>query len=76
MDGSLSDPVAHTSTGAAYSSPPIVRTTQRAGLVVPARLVDRPAEAQMSAHVEAVDAGAHVVPDLALRGERRATSRD
>ena len=28
MDGSLSDPVAHTSTGATYSSPPLVRTTQ------------------------------------------------
>ena len=30
MDGSLSDPVAHTSTGAPYSSPPVVRTSQRA----------------------------------------------
>ena len=30
MEGSLSEPVAHTSTGAPYSSPPVVRTTQRA----------------------------------------------
>ena len=30
MDGSLSDPVAHTSTGALYSSPEVVCTTQRA----------------------------------------------
>ena len=29
MEGSLSEPVAHTSTGAAYSSPPVVRMTQR-----------------------------------------------
>ena len=29
MDGSLREPVAHTKTGAQYSSPTAVRTTQR-----------------------------------------------
>ncbi len=40
------------------------------GLVVPARLVHPPAEPQVPADVETVDALAHVVPDLALGGER------
>ena len=70
MEGSLSEPVAHTSTGARYSSPPAARTTQRPAASSQRASSTALAEAQVPADLEAVDAGAHVVPDLALGRER------
>ncbi len=56
MDGSLREPVAQTSTGAVYSLPPAVRTTQRRVSSCQPRLVDRLAETQVVTDIEAVHA--------------------
>ena len=76
MEGSLSDPVAQTSTGAVYSSPPTVRTTQRAALSSQRASSTGRSKWSDAADVEAVDALAHVVPDFALRRRSRVTTRD
>ena len=68
MEGSLNEPVAHTkhlgavlvsSVAGAHVPTPGPQSSQRASLTALA-------DAEMTAHVESVDAVAHVVPDFTL----------